>query len=195
MDGYEKLALAIIEQAARDLILAVGENDKETIDECKRFLESHRCEFYSCGKSKPDVEGIVKKANIFYDKCKETTKEGIKHKHRPKNTEMAFVCPICGQKVSYYYGYITNIPSLDKSSYGYRYICDGCKIRHIDEVEKRKNTKDKKEHASRTLTYHGETKTYAEWADLTGLSTQLIQYRIRNGWSTEKTLETRARKK
>jgi hypothetical protein len=41
-----------------------------------------------------------------------------------------------------------------------------------------------------TLTFQGETLTYFQWAEKTGLGRGTIQLRIQNGWSVEKTLTT-----
>lgn len=43
---------------------------------------------------------------------------------------------------------------------------------------------------NRVLTYQGEAKTLAEWVRITGLSTTVIMYRIRRGWSMEQVLTT-----
>lgn len=41
---------------------------------------------------------------------------------------------------------------------------------------------------SRKITYNGETHTIAEWSRITGISWVVIDYRIKSGWSIEKTL-------
>ena len=41
-----------------------------------------------------------------------------------------------------------------------------------------------------TITYKGETKTTKEWAKLTGLSTDIIRNRLKNGWTPEEIIET-----
>ncbi len=41
------------------------------------------------------------------------------------------------------------------------------------------------------LTHNGETKTIAEWSDLTGISTGVLYYRKKHGWSDEKCLTTK----
>lgn len=41
-----------------------------------------------------------------------------------------------------------------------------------------------------TITYKGETKTTKEWAEITGLSTDLIRRRLKNGWTPEEIIET-----
>lgn len=41
-----------------------------------------------------------------------------------------------------------------------------------------------------TITYKGKTKTTKEWSEITGLSTNLIRSRLKNGWTPEEIIET-----
>jgi hypothetical protein len=41
-----------------------------------------------------------------------------------------------------------------------------------------------------TLTFRGETKTVAEWAEATGLTARSILARLRKGWSVTQVLAT-----
>lgn len=45
------------------------------------------------------------------------------------------------------------------------------------------------------ITYKGKTKTLAEWSKEIGIKPDTIKNRIKNGWSIEKTFETKARGK
>jgi hypothetical protein len=44
--------------------------------------------------------------------------------------------------------------------------------------------------SSRTLTYKNQTRTIAEWSELTGIGQSTIAFRLDHGWSPEQTLET-----
>lgn len=44
------------------------------------------------------------------------------------------------------------------------------------------------------VTYHGETHTTAEWAEITGITREVIQWRLKRGWSEERTLTEPVRK-
>ena len=46
--------------------------------------------------------------------------------------------------------------------------------------------------APRMLTYKGVTKPMRQWASETGVSRELIAYRLRTGWTVEEALETPA---
>lgn len=41
---------------------------------------------------------------------------------------------------------------------------------------------------TKLLSFRGETKCQSDWAAATGLSAQLINQRLKNGWSVERTL-------
>ena len=43
------------------------------------------------------------------------------------------------------------------------------------------------------ITFQGVTRTLQEWSELTGLGGPTIRYRLRSGWSVERTLTTRSR--
>lgn len=42
----------------------------------------------------------------------------------------------------------------------------------------------------KTITYNGETRTFAEWAKIKGLSAHALKERLKRGWSVEKALNT-----
>ena len=44
--------------------------------------------------------------------------------------------------------------------------------------------------SSKLLTFHGETRTQAEWAEVLGLPEKRIYARLARGWSVERTLST-----
>lgn len=43
---------------------------------------------------------------------------------------------------------------------------------------------------NRFLEYRGQSKTMAEWIEITGIKKATFEWRIHNGWSVEKTIET-----
>lgn len=55
---------------------------------------------------------------------------------------------------------------------------------------------DRNRRSNRHLTLRGETKTLAEWSEITGIRWDTIRYRIRDGWSVENalTVPTRAKR-
>lgn len=44
--------------------------------------------------------------------------------------------------------------------------------------------------SNRAITYKGETRTLAQWAELAGINKKTLQYRLNNGWSVEQAITT-----
>lgn len=42
---------------------------------------------------------------------------------------------------------------------------------------------------NRLITYHGETKTLKQWADIIGCKESMLRSRLNRGWSVEKAIE------
>lgn len=55
-------------------------------------------------------------------------------------------------------------------------------------TRKEQNNNTRRNHC---VEYNGVTRTIAEWSDVTGLSRDLIEQRLKRGWSAEKTLTTK----
>lgn len=53
-------------------------------------------------------------------------------------------------------------------------------------------TQQRNRNVTPTLTHDGVTRTFAEWSELTGVSSKILSWRIKNGWGAEKTLTTPA---
>lgn len=77
--------------------------------------------------------------------------------------------------------------TLDRKDSDKGYNIDNCKWSTPKEQARNRTN-------SRLLLYKGETKCVAEWSELTGLRDTTIHYRLKAGWSIEKTLSTPARK-
>lgn len=58
-------------------------------------------------------------------------------------------------------------------------------VRWATRTEQQRNLR-----SNRLLTFNGETRCMADWAGETGLSPQVISYRLKIGWSIERTLTT-----
>lgn len=58
-------------------------------------------------------------------------------------------------------------------------------------VSEKENSNSRR--SNKYLTYNGQTKTIAEWRDVTGIG-HVIYYRLRSGWSVEKALTTPVKK-
>lgn len=72
--------------------------------------------------------------------------------------------------------------SLDRINNSVGYSPDNC--RWVTAKEQSNNTK-----RNVFLTYNGETKTVAQWAEITGIKQHTIANRKRNGWTDEECLE------
>lgn len=80
-------------------------------------------------------------------------------------------------------GYAENL-TIDRKDNEKGYSPDNCRW-----VTAKANNRNKRN--NHCLAYKGETKTIAEWAEITGLSKAMIRYRItKMGWSAERALET-----
>lgn len=58
-------------------------------------------------------------------------------------------------------------------------------LRWVTRTKQARNTR-----RNHLLTYKNETKCIAEWAEILGISTDVISKRLKSGWSVEKTLST-----
>jgi hypothetical protein len=84
---------------------------------------------------------------------------------------------------SYENGYADNL-TIDRKNNNKGYQPDNCRW-----VTNKENCRNKRN--NHCLTYNGQTKTITEWAEITGLSKEVIRYRIvKMGWSAEKALTT-----
>lgn len=80
-------------------------------------------------------------------------------------------------------GYAENL-TIDRKDNEKGYSPDNCRW-----VTAKANNRNKRN--NHCLAYKGETKTIAEWAEITGLSKAMIRYRVtKMGWSAERALET-----
>ena len=74
--------------------------------------------------------------------------------------------------------------TIDRKDNEKGYSPDNCRW-----VTAKANNRNKRN--NHCLAYKGETKTIAEWAEITGLSKAVIRYRVtKMGWSAERALET-----
>ena len=55
-------------------------------------------------------------------------------------------------------------------------------------VTRKENQRNKNN--NRVLTYQGQTKTFAEWSEQTGVAWSTLRGRIDSGWSAQQTIET-----
>lgn len=79
--------------------------------------------------------------------------------------------------------------SLDRIDNNLGYYPDNC--RWASQVEQQRNKRN-----NHFLTYNGETRTIAEWGEITGILPATIQHRVcRDGWSVEDALLIRPRRK
>lgn len=84
---------------------------------------------------------------------------------------------------SYENGYADNL-TIDRKNNNKGYQPDNCRW-----VSNKENCRNKRN--NHCLTYNGQAKTITEWAEITGLSKEVIRYRItKMGWSAEKALAT-----
>ena len=87
------------------------------------------------------------------------------------------------KKWSYENGYQDNL-TIDRKNNDKGYTPDNCRWITIKEQQRNRRS-------NHCLTYKGETKTITEWSEITGLSKQVIRYRIsKMKWDVEKTLTT-----
>ncbi|UNY40195.1 hypothetical protein KLEP174_gp48 [Pseudomonas phage vB_PcuM_ KLEP17-4] len=68
--------------------------------------------------------------------------------------------------------------SIDRIDVNGNYSPDNCKW--SSKVDQQRNTSK-----NQIITAYGESKTVAEWADLTGIGRSTLSYRARKGWSGE----------
>lgn len=81
-----------------------------------------------------------------------------------------------------------NSLSLDRKNNDGPYSPENCKWSTRIEQQRNKRT-------NHFLTYNGETKTIAEWGEITGVSPATIQHRVsRDGWSIEEALTIKPKK-
>lgn len=71
--------------------------------------------------------------------------------------------------------------SIDRIDVDGPYSPDNCKW--SSKIEQQRNTSK-----NQIITAYGESKTVAEWADLTGIGRSTLSYRARNGWLGEDAL-------
>jgi len=77
--------------------------------------------------------------------------------------------------------------SLDRKNNDGHYVPGNC--RWATRGEQRRNTRQ-----VHWITFRGETRCLADWADSLGFKRPAIRYRIKHGWSVERALTTPARK-
>lgn len=83
-------------------------------------------------------------------------------------------------------GYAENL-TIDRKDNDKGYCPDNC--RWATKKEQNLNTRQ-----NHYLTFNGETKSLAEWADITGIKRRILSDRINKlGWSAEKALTTKVR--
>lgn len=78
--------------------------------------------------------------------------------------------------------------TIDRINGNKNYCPENC--RWVTRKEQARNTSQTK-----SLEYNGQTKTFSEWSEITGINKETIKQRIRTGWSSEKALETPVRKR
>lgn len=76
--------------------------------------------------------------------------------------------------------------SIERSDHNGDYSPDNC--RWATQKEQTRNTR-----RSKTITHNGETKTVAEWADITGIDSSTIYHRLYAGWAPAEALSTSGR--
>lgn len=80
------------------------------------------------------------------------------------------------------HGYEENL-TIDRINNNEGYCPNNC--RWVTGKEQGRNKRN-----NRCLTYNGQTKTIAEWAEVTGIKSNDLYMRVRRGWSAEKALTT-----
>lgn len=82
-------------------------------------------------------------------------------------------------------GYEDNL-TIERKDVNGNYTPENCCWIKAEEQAKNKTTNVR-------LEYNGETHILAEWAKITGISESELSYRIRKGWTIERTLTTKTR--
>lgn len=197
---YAALGCAIVEQAARDFCEAIRDNDVCKYGNAKHYLQSKLCALHSGRDTLPDVEQLENNTRKFLRLADEKINEMHKAGEKPEEPVFAYNCPICGSKVVIRYGFIAYKKTIKKYSYGYRLNCDGCAFNcyftdvENEEVKLKKHKKTNITYKKRFLTYKGETKPLAEWAEITGLNYDTIKKRMQRGCTPEECLYHRSLK-
>ena len=74
-------------------------------------------------------------------------------------------------------GYSVDL-SIDRIDTNKGYYPDNC--RWVTQTEQQRNKRN-----NRLIEYNGETHCVAEWAEITGMAKQTIDYRLKSGWTPE----------
>lgn len=86
---------------------------------------------------------------------------------------------------SFSHGYKDGL-SIDRIDVNGDYCPENC--RWVDAKTQCNNKRN-----NRLITFNGEKRTMSEWSDITGISDDVIRYRINAGWSTERALTEKVR--
>lgn len=91
-DGYIQLGSAIVLQAVEDYERALADDDKRMIADCEKFFKGEWCKLISPVDGEYIMMKVKKGVKEFIKLAKPNFENGKK--------QHAFLCPICGGKVS-----------------------------------------------------------------------------------------------
>lgn len=144
-----------------------------------------------CANKGPIKHGLAKTPEYQIWKAMKARCYGVNHKNYAEYGGRGIkVCDRWRDSFETFYRDMGERPSkrhsIDRVDSNGDYSPDNC--RWANQVEQTRNTR-----RNALLTYNGETKTIAEWADITGILSSTLYHRVYAGWTPEKTIETPAR--